>query len=334
MSIEVRVLGGAGRDNALWLRIDTGQAIHRLLFDCGEGCAAELPYAEIMAIDHLLFSHLHMDHVAGFDTVFRATWNRRAPMIVWGPPETARILHHRLRGVMWNLHTASHGAWMVNDVHPDHIAPFRFGARDAFEHTHQNPILPFDGSLIDHPAFTVHALHLDHRTPSLGYVVRETPRVQIDTERLAALQLQPGPWLRAIKETRSDEAGTIAIDGREYAIEELRRELLRETLGDSVAYLTDFLMTDETRSRLIAALRGIKTLVCESQYRDADRVLADRNYHLTATQAAELARAAGVDHLIVFHVSERYRRSDYPELLAEARAIFPNAHFPAHWQVL
>lgn len=333
MSIEARVLGGAGRDNALALRIDTGQAIHRLLFDCGEGCATELPRAGIMTIEHLLFSHLHMDHIAGFDTVLRATWNRPAPMIVWGPPQTARILHHRLRGVMWNLHTESDGAWIINDAHPDHIAPFRFEARDAFKHARQNPILPFSGLLIDQPAFTVHALHLDHRTPSLGYVVRETPRVQIDTARLQAIGVQPGPWLREIKETRPDEAGTIAIKGREYAVGDLRRELLRSAPGDAIAYLTDLLMTDETRSQLIAALQGVNTLVCESQYCEADRVLADRNYHLTATQAAELARDAAADRLILFHVSERYGRSRYPELLAEARAIFPGTQFPPQWNV-
>lgn len=90
MSIEAQVLGGAERDNALYVRINTGQTRYRLLLDCGEGCAAELPVTELLQIDHV-FSYLHMDHIAGFDTLFRATWNRSVLHVVWGPPETARL---------------------------------------------------------------------------------------------------------------------------------------------------------------------------------------------------------------------------------------------------
>lgn len=43
--------------------------------------------------------------------------------------------------------------------------------------------------------------------------------------------------------------------------------------------------------------------------------------HLTAQQAAELALQTGVNHLILTHISRRYRERD---VLAEARAIFPN----------
>src|SRR5690349_18809029 len=38
MSLPFQVLGGPTRDNALFVRVETGQAIHRLLFDCGEAC--------------------------------------------------------------------------------------------------------------------------------------------------------------------------------------------------------------------------------------------------------------------------------------------------------
>ena len=76
MSLSFQVLGQAGRDNALLVRIDSGQAVSRLLFDCGDGCLGELPFGDIQLIDHLCFSHLHMDHVGGFDTFFRCTFNR------------------------------------------------------------------------------------------------------------------------------------------------------------------------------------------------------------------------------------------------------------------
>ena len=49
--------------------------------------------------------------------------------------------------------------------------------------------------------------------------------------------------------------------------------------------------------------------------------MADQFAHLTASQAAKLAVDAGVKHLILTHISRRYRERD---VLAEAQAIFPN----------
>ena len=50
-------LGDAGRDNALLVTVETGQAVSRLLFDCGEGCLNSLPFSDVRANDHLCFFH-------------------------------------------------------------------------------------------------------------------------------------------------------------------------------------------------------------------------------------------------------------------------------------
>src|SRR5579862_462485 len=93
MSLCIQVLGNAGRDNALLVTVDSGQAVSKLLFDCGDGCLWQLPFGEVQEIDHLCFSHFHMDHVGGFDTFFRCTFNRTAKENhVWGPPQTAEII--------------------------------------------------------------------------------------------------------------------------------------------------------------------------------------------------------------------------------------------------
>jgi ribonuclease Z len=41
--------------------------------------------------------------------------------------------------------------------------------------------------------------------------------------------------------------------------------------------------------------------------RHDDAELARRNFHMTATQAASLAKRAGVGRLVLFHLSDRYR---------------------------
>jgi ribonuclease Z len=45
MTLSFQVLGDAGRDNALLVKVDSGQAVSRLLFDCGDGCLSRLPFA-------------------------------------------------------------------------------------------------------------------------------------------------------------------------------------------------------------------------------------------------------------------------------------------------
>ncbi len=335
MSIEFQALGAPGGDNALYVRVRTGQALYRLLFDCGEGCASALPFSEVLAVDHLCFSHLHMDHIGGFDPFFRATYNRDSkPMHVWGPPATARILHHRFRGFLWNLHDGQPGTWYVSDLRPDRQERLRFEASEAFAQAHEAGAHSFDGTLLDEPDFTVSALQMDHLTPSLAYIVREKPHLHVDTASMAALGLRPGSWLQRVKAPpQPDEPSAIEIDGVRHDLADLRARLLVETPGDSIAYLTDFLLDHAALERLSVALHGCTTLVCESQYRTADAELARDYHHMTAAQVAELARRAHVGRLILIHVSARYLPAEWLALLDEARAIFPNTAFPDHWRL-
>lgn len=330
MSIDHQVLGAAGRDNALLVRVDSGQARHRLLFDCGD-CLSDLSRSEIRRIDHLFFSHLHMDHVAGFDALFRCTYDRDPkPNVVWGPPGTSKILHHRLRGFWWNLHAELPGTWRVHDVHADHLRSCRFVTAEAYEIRHEEGSAAVGRCILDGPGFTVEALHLDHRGPCLAYLVREKARINVDPGRLAALGLRPGPWIQQLKQA-DDPGSQVEIDGEVHDLRKLRDQLLVETPGESIAYLTDFLLDESTRSRLASWLAGCDTVVCEAQYRHRDLELARRNFHATTTQVAGMARRAEISRLILFHLSERYEVEEWREMLEECRQIFPDTFFPDHW---
>ena len=333
MSIQFHVLGAPGRDNALQVLVCTGQAVHRLLFDCGDGVLAPLPFAEIQRIDYLFFSHLHMDHVGGFDSFFRCTYNRTVkPNLVWGPARTAEIMHHRFQGFLWNLHEDKEATWRVGEVLDDRVVWCSSELNEAFEHMYSLEVEEFHGTLLDTPDFTVQAVRLEHLTPVLGYVVREAPRLNVDASRLNALGLHPGPWLKEVK-AASPEQAHLEVEGKTYALADLRANLLRETPGDSVAYLTDFLLDKQAYKLLLPALAGVKTLFCESAYREAELELARQNYHLTTRQAARLAREAGVGKLVLMHISDRYPMEEWGELLGEARDVFPNTVYPPSWGI-
>lgn len=333
MAIHYRVLGAPGKDNALFVAVNRGQRTHRLLFDCGDVGLPALPLADVRAVDHLLLSHLHMDHIGGFDSLFRQNFSRGDHVMhVWGPPETIRIVHHRLRGYLWNLTAHLRGTWVVHDIHPERVTAARFEADEGFAIAHPAGESGRANPLIATADYHVEAVALDHGgATSIGYVLREPPRRNIDSARLAELGLPAGAWLRAVREPHPAEPPSVEVEGRPHRLADLRAALLRESPGGSLAYLSDFRLDAAEIARVAPALRGVATLICEAQYRAADAELAARTAHLTAPLAGALAASAGVDELVIIHVSERYGRPDLPEILAEARGAFANARLPEGW---
>lgn len=333
MPLSFRVLGQPGRDNALFVKLDTGQSQTRFLFDCGDGCPHQLGPSELREIDHLCFSHLHMDHVAGFDLFLRVNFDRTTKENhIWVPPGSGEIIGHRLRGFLWNLvDEKQRGEWLVSETAPDAVRTAKYCAKEGFRIAHALPEMPRrDHVIIDGDAFTVEAVLLDHGTPSAGYIVRERPRVNVDTARLAAKGLAPGPWMKRLRANAAGPHETIAAGGVRHSLAALQAELLVTTPGDSIAYLTDF-RAPASAGELAGLLRGVNTVVCESQYRAADVALADAAMHSTSTEVASIAARADIGRLVLFHFSDRYDAAARREMLGEAQAIFAHTSMPEGW---
>jgi ribonuclease Z len=71
------------------------------------------------------------------------------------------------------------------------------------------------------------------------------------------------------------------------------------------------------------AARDADLLLCESTYLDNEKLLAENHNHLTATQAAIIAKEANAKMLVLTHFSARYL--DLSEFEKEAQKIFPNS---------
>lgn len=329
MSLHYKILGEPTCDNALFVQIDSGQSVESLLFDCGEDCAKSLSSARRLGTDHLLFSHLHMDHISGFDSFFRCVYDRTSKSNqIWGPPGSTRILQHRMQGFEWNLAAQMTGTWRLHEVHDSAVQTTRLELREAFATAHREEDRPRASPLLHGEGYSVDALTMNHNTPSLAYVIREDARANVDSSRLLQLGLRPGPWMKSLKDPTIDQ---VVIDGVQHDAAALRESLIARTPGESLAYLTDFLLDDAAQERLAPFLTGCDTLVCESQYRHADLDLAIKNFHMTSVQAAMLAKRAGVRKLILIHISERYEKNEWFDLLADARAIFSATSFADHW---
>jgi len=157
--------------------------------------------------------------------------------------------------------------------------------------------------------FRIEAAFLDHGVENVGWRITEPDTVKFHKDELKKLGID-GPDVR-----RLQHEGSLEIGGRRISLEEVSH--LRK--GDVFAYIVD------TRPcpAAYALAKGAKMLVCESTYLDEEKELAHEYQHMTAKQAAEIARDAGVHTLILTHFSARYR--DPGDLEQEARKIFPNA---------
>lgn len=337
MSLVSRVLGAPGQDNLLRVTVNAGTRQHRLQFDCGDRCLHVLSKGELGKTDALFLSHLHMDHIGGFDALFRALFDREgAPVDVYGPPGTADILHHRFRGFWWNQANGMPGEWVVHDVHADEILGWRFRTADAYASREALPARPHDGRVVVHEDYAVRSTALSHGGVSLGYRVDEAVRVNVVPDALARLGRPPGPWLGAWKAAVG--VGADGVPVRERAVDDvgaldaaLAAGLFEAAPRDACAYLTDFRLDAATHAGLVPWLAGVGTLVCESQYAPADTELAARNSHTTIDRVATLARDADVGGLVPIHLSERYETAEWEAMLAAARAIFGATSWPAGW---
>ncbi|MFJ9560847.1 ribonuclease Z [Streptomyces fuscichromogenes] len=157
-----------------------------------------------------------------------------------------------------------------------------------------------DGDLAVTPSYTLEARRLSHPVESYGYRIVEPDGRRMLPERLAAHGIT-GPDVGRLQ--RTGVLGDVTLD----EVSEVRR-------GQRCAFVMDTRLCDGVH----ALAEGCDLLVIESTFLDEDARLAAEHGHLTAGQAAAVARDAGVRHLVLTHFSQRYPGSEDFERQARA----------------
>ena len=301
-----------------------------LLFDLGD--ISSLSAGRLLKISDIFVSHAHIDHFVGFDHLLRVLLGRSKVLRLYGPPGFIARVEGKLQGYTWNLVDGYSLGIEVREIHPAHVACARFSCPEGFLRRDDPESVPFAGLILTEPHLCVRGVHLDHRIPCLAFALEEPVHLNVDKARLDALGLPVGPWLmdlkRALRRGELDEYPIRAVWSRKGEREErmlslgfLRREVVRESPGQKLVYVTDVVDSPGNRERIGELARGADLFYCEAAYPDRDAERARARYHLTARQAGRLAAGAGARHLAVFHLSPKYR--DCPgELLSEAMTAF------------
>ena len=72
-------------------------------------------------------------------------------------------------------------------------------------------------------------------------------------------------------------------------------------------------------------MQGSDLLICEGMFEEALEDQAREKKHMTAKQAATIARDANVRRMALIHYSPRYNDKELQILLDEAREVWPEA---------
>lgn len=163
------------------------------------------------------------------------------------------------------------------------------------------------GIVHDDGNFCIEATFLKHGVPNIGWRITEADTRKFDKEKLQRSGIV-GPMVKELQ-----QSGKILVDGKEFHLNDV--STIRK--GDSFAYVVDTLPCQNA----IDIAKDAKMLLCESTYLQEHHELAKGHYHLTARQAAEIAKEANVQQLILTHFSARYL--DERVFEEEAKQIFP-----------
>lgn len=150
----------------------------------------------------------------------------------------------------------------------------------------------------------------EHGVPSIGFVVREHDAPgHLDREKALALGVSEGPDLARLKRGET-------VNG--VTPEQVLGPVIK---GLSVSYTGDTKECDA----VVEASRDVDVLIHECTYGKGEEANAEEHNHSTSLQAAGVASKAGVRHLILTHISNRY--DDRSVLSREARTVFPDSDY-------
>lgn len=166
------------------------------------------------------------------------------------------------------------------------------------------------GIVEDDGKFKIEASFLDHGIENIAWRVTEPDTRKYDQDKLLKNGIK-GPLVKILQND-----GRITVNDHEILLDEV--SWIRK--GDSIAVVID------TRycQNAIDIAKNAKLLLCESTYLEEHKELAYKHFHLTAKQAATLAKEANVKKLVLTHFSARYLNLKDFEI--EAQPIFPNTY--------
>ena len=305
MSLEVFVLGTGGT-MPLPHRHLTSALVRRegdlFLFDCGEGTQIALKKMNLRwkKINAIFISHTHADHITGLPgmLMLSSQVDRTEPLYIIGPAKVKEFFDASRRTLEMYLNYEI----IVQEIrNPEEVQ------------------VVYEGE-----GYRVRSFPLNHSRVCVGYTLEELERPGVfHPDKARALGVPVGPLFAKLQ---AGEAVELA-DGRRVESSEV---VGPPRSGCKFSYVTD----TAPAAAIVPSVAGSDLLLCEGMFtRDLEESAKEKR-HLTSTQAAQIAKAAGVAKMGLFHYSPRCNEKDLKRLVTEAREIYPDAFLTRDGQTI
>lgn len=154
----------------------------------------------------------------------------------------------------------------------------------------------------------VKSFAVNHRVEALGYVFEEEKGLRFDKEKCESLGMK-GRMFKTIQ-----EKGDVTVKNKVIKLADVT--YMKE--GKKIVFSGDTAYSKNT----VEAAKGADVLFHEATFMDDMKEKAGEDSHSTVSDAARVAKEAGVKRLILYHIGNRYK--DMAAFEAEGKAIFEN----------
>lgn len=293
MNMEAFILGCGGM-MPLPYRHLTSVLLRRdgdlFLFDGGEGTQVSLRRLNLKwkKINAIFVSHTHADHVTGLPGILMlsAQVERTEPLYIYGPPKIAEYIETSRK---------------VLDMYINYPIVVKEITAPCIVHHGED--------------YYIRCFPLDHTKTCVGYTLEELDRPgEFNPEKALQLGVPVGPlWgqLQKGNNVQNSKGKTV----RPEDVMGAKRS------GRKFSFVTDTLY----KNTIAKEVQGSDLLICEGMFEDELIDQAREKKHMTASQAATIARDANVKRMCIIHYSPRYTDKELPKLLEQAKKIFPAA---------
>ena len=257
-----------------------------ILIDCGEGTQVAMKEKgwSPKPIDIICFTHYHADHISGLPGMLLTMGNAE---------RTEPLLLIGPKGL-----TRVVSALRV--IAPE--LPFEI---ECIEIEENEQTFEFDGFFID-------AFKVQHNVTCYGYSVRVPRSGKFSVEKAKQNNIPMPYWSKLQK-------GEVITEGDKVFTPDM--VLGESRKGLKVTYCTD---TRPVQS-IVKNAEGADLFICEGMYGEEDKLSkAKEHKHMMFSEAATLAKEAGVKELWLTHYSPALTRAD--EFIPETRKIFANTY--------
>lgn len=292
MNMEAFILGCGGM-MPLPYRHLTSVLLRRdgdlFLFDGGEGTQVSLRRLNLKwkKISAIFISHTHADHITGLPGILMLSSqvDRTEPLYIYGPPKIKEYIETSRR---------------VLDMYINYPIIVKEIEAPCVVHTGKD--------------YIVRTFPLDHTKTCVGYTLEEMDRPgEFNPEKARELKVPVGPLWAQLQngfEVKNEDGQTVKPE----------QVLGKKRSGRKFSFVTDTLF----KPSIIDEVRGSDLLVCEGMFEEALIDQAKEKKHMTAKQAATIAKEADVRRMTMIHYSPRYTDKELHVLLEEAQSIWPN----------